>query len=163
MHFHLFGPPPLHLLPIVLTAALAFAAGMFFAVAEVAASLCRSRRQVRSALAFWRKRVLRAAMVRTDASRRVLRAISATRPLTTIAARHSKSSRTKPRSSASFSTASGGPQMPPISRHSSKRGATTSPAQKHRDELRARRGISPGTLQNLRALPGTSDFRTTLP
>jgi hypothetical protein len=39
MHFHLFGPPPLHLLPIVLTAALAFAACKFFA----------------SRLAFWRR------------------------------------------------------------------------------------------------------------
>jgi len=38
MHFHLFGPPPLYLLPIVLTAALAFVACRFFA----------------SRLAFWR-------------------------------------------------------------------------------------------------------------
>jgi hypothetical protein len=38
MHFHLFGAAPLHLLPIVLTAALAFVACRFFA----------------SRLAFWR-------------------------------------------------------------------------------------------------------------
>ena len=30
MHFHLFPPPPLHILPLLLTAALAFAAGMVF-------------------------------------------------------------------------------------------------------------------------------------
>ena len=29
MHFHLFPPPPLHLMPFLLTAVLAFAAGLF--------------------------------------------------------------------------------------------------------------------------------------
>jgi hypothetical protein len=56
MHFHLFGPPPLHLLPMLLTAALAFAAGMFFVarrgMPQAFAGLsdrCGQR------LAFWRK------------------------------------------------------------------------------------------------------------
>ena len=51
MHLHLFPPPPpLHLMPFLLTAALAFAAGVFLTRRGVPSRHRRIRRQARPAL-----------------------------------------------------------------------------------------------------------------
>jgi hypothetical protein len=56
MHFHLFPPPPLHILPLLLTAALAFAAGMFFVSRRgIPQALAGLSDRLGQRVAFWRR------------------------------------------------------------------------------------------------------------
>lgn len=56
MHLHLFPPPPFHVLPILLTAALAFAAGAFFVARRGMPHVwARCGERIGDRMSFWRR------------------------------------------------------------------------------------------------------------
>ncbi|MFN0219944.1 MAG: DUF2852 domain-containing protein [Hyphomicrobium sp.] len=55
MHFHMFGPPPPHLLPIILSSALAFAGGAYLMTRQrYASKFTDFGAKVRDGFALWR-------------------------------------------------------------------------------------------------------------
>jgi hypothetical protein len=55
MPFHLFAPPSMHVMPILLTAGLAFATGVILSRRGVSHAIAGLRNKVAPRLAFWRR------------------------------------------------------------------------------------------------------------